>query len=420
MNKLSVILIAFFSLILISSVVLAEESNENETDESENETDLDLSDSDELEEAQETELNKDELKEIKIKNKPFIRTLFFSGSGIASNPSDAMDFFIVKVVGAKVALNDGNIVGKGLLYLDRNKYRLTDLVVEGDQATAKIVFVADENSVDSNNSTSIISGELAVTKVAKPTADVWAGTMTLNGTKYNFYLLVQKREFNKEEVSEKAKNYCKEHPYDENCKSVAGYLCKDNPEDCRLKVERYCEDHSDDFRCKNIVRSYCAGNLRDARCRAEIQNYCGEFPDSQYCKSEIVEFCKENPEDEKCQTVFTEYCSEHPNESRCKATERAFCKENPDDEKCLEIAKHFCEYNQDSAECAVVQIDFCKENPDSIKCQATATALCSLTEYQDSERCNAVITQAKERVKEAVENKLRITERIGDTVNTAR
>ncbi len=414
MNKFNAVLIGLLSLILISSFVLAE-LNSDDLSESE---DLDIKEDAELEEAEEKTIPLEELKDERILSngriKPYIRTLFFSGTGIASSPVDALDFYTVKVAGGKVVLSDGNIIGRGTLVLDDQKFRLVDLVIEGDHARAKIF------SVNADNSTSDLSevGNLDLTKVAKPSVDVWAGKMVFKEKNYNFYLINHKREFKAEEVAEKARNYCRDHPYDEKCKSVAGYLCKENNEECRLKVYKYCQDHKDDARCKELTLRYCAGNLKDARCRELNESYCNENPDSSYCNHEAVDFCKENPDNERCRNVFAEYCKEHSNELRCNAEELAFCRKNPLNEKCVPILKQYCEFNQKALVCADLKIDYCKENPDTLRCKATATALCTLPEYKDSEKCTQIISQAKERVREAVRNAEQIANKINSQVNS--
>ena len=389
-------------VLLFSSIVFAEEN----TDE------LDVIEDIELEEAEqdvvpaeELEDEEDELGPKAVGIKPYIRTLFFSGTGIASNPTEALDFYTVKVVGGKVATSSGEIFGRGILYLDKEKYRLIKLVVEGDTAKA-VIAKYTPNVISAEEESSLVEvGTLSLTKVAKPNVDVWAGIMELNDKKYNFYLITHKRVFKPTEVAEKTRNYCREHPYDETCKSVAGYLCKDDSKECRLKVYNYCENRPTDSRCKEILRSYCAGNMRDARCREEVKDYCEEFPSNQYCKSEIVDFCKENPGNEKCHSVFTEYCKDHPRDARCAKTKLEFCKENPTSEECKPIVKQFCEYNQTSELCGGVILDYCKANPDTLKCRATATTLCILPEYRDTEKCQEIITQSKERVRQAIADK---------------
>jgi len=414
MNKFNLILVALLAAVLLVSVAFAESGNNNGTgntddtlDDSDGTTDdstdeLDVTDSAELEETEETEISEEEAEDntdtVTGKIKPYIRTLLFSGTGIASNPSDALDFFIVKIVGGKVVLADKNIVGRGVLYLDKTKYRLTELTIEGDNAKAKIF------SVDGNNTIEV--GNLSLTKIAKPGADVWAGTMVLNSKTYNFYLISHKRMFKAPEIAEKARNYCQTHPYDETCKSVAGYLCKEDTEDCRMKVYSYCEDHSDDARCKDIVKKFCSGNMRDERCRDFVSEYCKENPESAYCKNEVVDFCKNNPKNEKCKTVFTDYCEKHPREQRCQAGELAFCKENPSAEKCVPLLKQHCEYNQTSAECGGVKIDYCTENPEAERCLANATSLCQMQEFMNSEKCSKIVEQAKERVEQAIKNRV--------------
>ncbi len=391
MKKFSLILVVLFSLMLISSVVLAEETNgeDNEVDD----TVIDVTQAFE-EESDEDILPEDEPTPIK----PYIRTLLFSGNGIASNPSDAMDFFIVKVIGGKVALADRTIIGKGILYLDKEKYRLEDLQIDGITAKAKIV--GGENMLAD-------VGELSLTKVVKPSIDVWAGTMTLNSKTYNFYLLSKHRLFKAVEVAEKARNYCQEHPYDESCKAVAGYLCKDDTEDCKMKVFSYCEDHADDSRCKNIVRSYCAGNLIDGRCRETVQEYCNGNPNAEYCKNEVVDFCKENPENDRCKNIVSSYCEKNPRDKKCIGEGLRECKLNPGAGDCARIIKEYCEYNQDSELCGNVKLSYCEQYPESERCIATATSLCELDRFKDSEKCNSIQETARKRIQTVVATAVR-------------
>ncbi|MBU2476246.1 hypothetical protein KKG83_02115 [Candidatus Micrarchaeota archaeon] len=409
MNKVSLILISLILVSVFSSFALAESGDNVETDDNKNEintenNDLDIGEDAQLEESDEQELSEEEIEDETDsgsgKIKPYIRTLFFSGTGIAPNPLDAMDFYTVKVVGGKVVTSTADIIGRGILYLDKTKYRLVDLDVNGDHATAKILSINEPTTTSEISSAEV--GTLDVTKIAKPGVDVWAGKMTLDGKDYHFYLITHKRLFNAKEIAEKAKNYCKDHPFDETCKSVAGYLCKDNPKECRLKVERYCEDHSTDSRCKEIVRNYCASNLKDSRCREELKDYCEENSEAEICSNEVVDFCKENPKNERCRNVFSEYCKNHPKDLSCTRAAIEKCKENPTAESCAPIIKQFCEYNQKSELCGGIKIDYCTENPKALRCQVTATALCTLDKFSNTDQCKEIKETVRERVKAVV------------------
>lgn len=190
-------------------------------------------------------------------NKPMIQKMHFMGKGIAVNPSDLNDFSRVAIVAAKVAIPNGSIIGRGILQIEREKYWLSNIRVEGNSASADVYAKESRTKI----------GDLSLTK-KEGTTTIWHGVLNLNSRNLHVYFLGMPRGFSGEELADKAKDYCKDHPEDLKCKAVAGYLCKDNPQDCREKVLRYCKDHPDDSRCKSLLQGYCSDHPDDDRCEA--------------------------------------------------------------------------------------------------------------------------------------------------------
>ncbi len=190
-------------------------------------------------------------------HKPMIYKMHLMGKGIAVNPSDLNDFSRVSIVAAKVAVPNGSIIGKGILQIEREKYWLSNIIVEGNSGSADVYAKESRTKI----------GDLSLTK-KEGTDAIWHGVLNLNSRNMHIYLLGMSRGFSGEEQADKAKDYCKDNPEDLRCKSVSGYDCKSNPEQCREKITRYCTDHPTDARCKELLRAYCREHPDDERCKA--------------------------------------------------------------------------------------------------------------------------------------------------------
>lgn len=190
-------------------------------------------------------------------HKPMIYKMHFMGKGIAVNPSDLNDFSRVAIVAAKVAVPNGSIMGRGILQLEREKYWLSNIIVDGASGSADVYAKESRTKI----------GDLSLTK-KESTEAIWHGVLNINSRNLHVYFLGMPRGFSGEELADKAKDYCKENPEDLKCKSVSGYDCKENPEQCREKITRYCTDHPADSRCKELLRAYCRDHPDDERCKA--------------------------------------------------------------------------------------------------------------------------------------------------------
>ena len=190
-------------------------------------------------------------------HKPMIYKMHFMGKGIAVNPSDLNDFSRIAIVAAKVAVPNGSIMGRGILQLEREKYWLSNIIVDGDSGSADVYAKEGRTKI----------GDLSLTK-KEGTEAIWHGVLNINSRNLHVYFLGMSRGFSREELADKAKDYCKENPEDLKCKSVSGYDCKENPDQCREKITRYCTDHPTDARCKELLRAYCREHPDDERCKA--------------------------------------------------------------------------------------------------------------------------------------------------------
>jgi hypothetical protein len=120
-------------------------------------------------------------------------------------------------------------------------------------------------------------GSISLTSYPKGDTEIWAGTLTLNGTAYNAYVIQAKRVAKPLEKAENVKEYCTNNP--EKCKAVmkaVGQILCDPSTDgnCRDKIKTFCEAHPDDSRCKNLDLAFCALNLNDSTCRQQIIQAC--------------------------------------------------------------------------------------------------------------------------------------------------
>jgi hypothetical protein len=239
----------------------------------------------------------------KSTTKPEIAAIGILGMGISTNPSDPMDFMIVKMgVGAVRVTVDGEAkrAAVGVLRLDGEKYllrglSLVDGVAQGD------IFDTDGNDM----------GSFEVTSVEKDDTEIWAGTMDFSGKTYHLYLMGGARRIRASELIEKVADYCRNNQNDTDCSGRVEQFCQNNPEDIRCKelFRKYClaGNNLDDTRCREYVRGYCGDNSTLSECVTyEIKRsraYCEENPDSEVCRKiddKLVNYCMNNTDDEGC------------------------------------------------------------------------------------------------------------------------
>ncbi|MCD6557902.1 MAG: hypothetical protein J7K31_02605 [Candidatus Aenigmarchaeota archaeon] len=231
--------------------------------------------------------------------KPVIQKLAILGKGIATNPSDLMDFKIIKIgIGeVKVSLlGEETELVVGVLYLDSDKYKVKDVVLGNGSIEANLY--SGEEKVGSINAES----------VEKEDTEVWVGTIDVGGATYNAYVLGAVRKARPLEIAQKVRSFCEENPT--KCKAVVKAIgnryCEKNPTDpsCREKVKSFCLNHPDDHRCKEIFKEYCVDNLDDARCRYALRVYCKNHPNEDRCKIFLVQ-------------TTEKYCLQHPKAPAC-------------------------------------------------------------------------------------------------------
>ena len=269
-----------------------------------------------------------------------IHKLFLVGNGVAIDQNDLSNFKIVKIGIAKVnvALNEEvKTLNAGLIYLDKDKYRVKNIAISNGTFTADIY----------TNNTKV--GSIDANSVIKVGREVWYGKIVVDEKTYNLYILDIPRHFRASEIASNIGAYCKENPDDEKCKMVSTYVGKG-----KEKIENYCSAHPNDSRCKALEKVYCLKNLDDDRCRYIFEEKCKENPDNEECmalkKRQMIQYCKKNPLDSECVKIardrIKDYCINNPDDKKCKnpiITKKVksamkikkYCAENPTDEKCI-------------------------------------------------------------------------------------
>ena len=200
--------------------------------------------------------------------KATIRTMGALGNGLAISQSNPLDFQLLKIGVAGVSLaysGSEETVKIGVLYFGEDKYRLKNATLGNGTASANVY----------DNETLV--GSISLTSYPKGDTEIWAGTLTLNGTAYNAYVIQAKRDAKPVEKAENVKEYCTNNP--EKCKAVmkaVGQILCDPATDgnCRDKIKTFCEAHPDDSRCKKLDLAFCALNLNDSTCRQQIIQAC--------------------------------------------------------------------------------------------------------------------------------------------------
>lgn len=254
--------------------------------------------------------------------KPEIKTFGILGKGIASLPSDPLNFKIVKAgVGTvKVSVLDQQTeLTVGVLFLDDQRYALKNITIANGSASADI-YINDTQH-----------GSLSLTSVIKGDMEIWAGTLTVDGTSYNTYILGGYRPIKASELKEKVSEYCSENSTDSNCGGRIQDFCENNPTDtrCLALFKAFClrKNNMDDSRCREFMAGWCKDKNETDDCRAfAIQSsgaYCAAHPGTGICRvieQKITNFT----------TGQTNYCAEHSDTVGCKA----FCRKYPD--KCAE------------------------------------------------------------------------------------
>ncbi len=293
---------------------------------------------------------------------PVIDTLGFLGKGIASLPSDPTNFKIVKVGVAKMTVVINNTETKvtvGILFLDDEKFKVRNVVIGNGSATGDIY----------RNDTQ--AGSISVKSIIKGDTEVWAGTLTLDGTLYNVHILQAQRAIKKAELKEKIRDYCNETG---NCSGAIESFCESNPTDtrCLALFKAFCirKNNMDDSRCRDFMVGWCKGAPEDTNCRLyaieQSAKYCSEHPKTATCmaiQKKLLNFCETDSGNEKC----TEFCKNNPD--KCKNVVRnlaEFCLENANNTDCLEYCR---EHPKGCVKLAANLVAACTQDPNKEQCK---------------------------------------------------
>jgi len=134
-----------------------------------------------------------------------VQAVFFTGTGIAVNPEDKLDFKYATIIAGRVLVPSSSVsedsstspdlevkcsipttssnakcftfVRAGLLYLDKDRYTLRNVDFDNESATAVLY----------SNGTEV--GSLSIIKVVKMGRIIWAGTVTVHNLNYYTYIL---------------------------------------------------------------------------------------------------------------------------------------------------------------------------------------------------------------------------------------
>lgn len=251
---------------------------------------------------------------ISAQNGPSIKALTILGKGIATNPSDPMDFMTLRVgIGTIQATVSGEEKDytRGVLYLDDVKYTLNGIEMGDGKATGNIY------SGDS------LVGSFDVSSVMKGDVEIWAGTLTLNSVTYNAYVIEGVRQIKASELGEKISDYCRANGNDTNCRQIM--------------ANNYCQNNPNDSRCKEVFRDYClsGNNLDDTRCREYIKERCNSTPNDTGCVEFALKraksYCEENSGSNLCKKIgnaVADFCGNNTDNAGC-ARVRTMLEENP-------------------------------------------------------------------------------------------
>lgn len=283
---------------------------------------------------------------------PSIESFGVLGKGIASVPSDPTNFKIIRVGVAKVkVVTNGteSVVPIGILFLDDQKYRIKDVVIDNGSITGNI-YLNDMQA-----------GSMSLKSVMKGDTEVWAGTITVDGTTYNAYIMEGSRPIKNQELKEKIKEYCNETG---NCSSA---------------IESYCQNNPTDTRCLALFKAFCIrkNNMDDSRCRDFMQSWCKDNPEGQDCRLLAVErstkYCAEHGNTSVCNAIvkkLADYCSTDPGNAKCNET----CQQHP--ETCKSVIKNLAEFCVDNANNTAC-LQYCRNNPKAcIKLAANLVNAC--------------------------------------------
>ena len=192
---------------------------------------------------------------------PALFKIHIMGNGIAVNPSDLTDFKLIKSVVATFRDSNTTVV-RGAMVIDQVRYVVKGTIPEEAKFVGELF----------KNTTKV--GDISLSKIEKPDGEVWAGTLSIDGTNYYAYIMGVRKTFTARELAVKLGEYCKENPTDERCNGVAFVCGSDSIGQCQNKIQTYCESHQDDARCKALALRVCKNSTDDTRCRELLRNRC--------------------------------------------------------------------------------------------------------------------------------------------------
>ena len=201
-----------------------------------------------------------------------INRLHVIGEGLLISKTDLTDFSFLKMGIATVNVVAGNetlMQVRGVMKIDNETYRLNVTNLTSSYFSADVYY----------NTTNV--GIITLSSTLKNNRVVWVGDASINGEDFKVYILEAERNFAGEEIREKVKEYCENHPA--ICKGIGPNYCdKLTDTSCKEKIVNWCLNNTDDTRCKALAlnTTLSAGT--------QLANITRENVQSKFCESHPI------------------------------------------------------------------------------------------------------------------------------------
>ncbi|MFH0714313.1 MAG: hypothetical protein V1847_00810, partial [Candidatus Diapherotrites archaeon] len=168
----------------------------------------------------------------------------------------------VQIVAGEVEKRDGNVLSRGVLKLDDEKFLLKDVSLDRNSFSASVI------STDGNVVETV--GTISLTRVEKPGKDIWKGTLSIGSDSFKVYIIGHARKFKAPEFPKSVKEYCTGTPEEPECRKISDIPCAQDANSCRDRIATWCESNPEAPQCKFLVHRWCIINHvqdKDVRCR---------------------------------------------------------------------------------------------------------------------------------------------------------
>lgn len=212
-----------------------------------------------------------------------INKLHVIGEGLLINKADMTDFSFLKIGIATVDVVTGNETleqVKGIMKIDNETYRLNVTNLTSSYFAADVYY----------NTTNV--GSMTLSSTLKNNRVVWVGDASINSEDFKVYILEAERNFNAEEIKDKVKEYCNNHPV--MCKGIGSNYCdKLTDLSCKEKIVNWCLNNTDDTRCKALALNTTLSegeqqNQELQQQERQLENVTRESVQSKFCENHPI------------------------------------------------------------------------------------------------------------------------------------